>query len=314
MVDYKRGELLQIIPVNLLSPEVMAISYAVEEEKRIFLRYTAATSLYAAISDVPESVLDLMALELNAQYYEQNLPRNVKEQLVEQTLLWYMHAGTPSVLTEFLKTIMAGGYIKEWYEYGGEPYFFNAYARVDENMELPLGYGKNVKQRINIYKNARSWMEWFSFVINTQVLAVARAGNRMKMQLSFFSRDNQPFSFLNGLWTLGGSRYLNGYEGEALVDFYPVRQSLRIAAGAVFEAANIWSVRANTSYVEMLAEEAMRLSGSKKMDVSAGTVLEVTAEHSYNTLTDSYMTKMNQMDDSWKLNGDRKLDGGRYIL
>ena len=46
--------------------------------------------LYAAISDVPESVLDLMALELNAQYYEQNLPRNVKEQLVEQTLLWYM--------------------------------------------------------------------------------------------------------------------------------------------------------------------------------------------------------------------------------
>ena len=73
MVDYKRGELLQIIPVNLLSPEVMAISYAVEEEKRIFLRYTAATSLYAAISDVPESVLDLMALELNAQYYELSL-------------------------------------------------------------------------------------------------------------------------------------------------------------------------------------------------------------------------------------------------
>ncbi len=314
MVDYKSGELWQIIPVNLLSPETMAISYAIEEEKRIFLRYTAATSLYAAISEVPEPVLDLMALELNAQYYEQNLPRSVKEQLVKQTLLWYMHAGTPSVLTEFLKTIAAGGYIKEWYEYGGKPYFFNAYARVDENMEIPLGYGENVKQRINIYKNARSWMEWFSFVINTQVLAAARARNCMKMQLSFFSRDNQPFSFLNGIWMLGGNRYLNGYEGETLVDFYPVQQSLRIAVGTGCEAVNIWSVGVNASYVGMSAEEAMRLSGSKEMDVRADATFEVTAEHSCDTLTDSYMIKMNQMDDNWKLNSDRKLDGGRYIL
>ena len=74
------------------------------------------------IDEVPEPVLDLMALELNTQYYEQSLPRETKERLVSQTLVWYMHAGTPSVLDEFLGTVLAGGYIEEWYEYGGEPY------------------------------------------------------------------------------------------------------------------------------------------------------------------------------------------------
>ncbi len=116
----------------------------------------------------------------------------------------------------------------------------------------------------------------------------------------------------SGRWE--GVGILTGTKGRRWLIFIRFGNPCELQTGAVFEAANIWSVRANTSYVEMLAEEAMRLSGSKKMDVSAGTVLEVTAEHSYNTLTDSYMTKMNQMDDSWKLNGDRKLDGGRYIL
>ena len=126
MVNYRSGGLRHIVPYNLLTPEVQAVGSAIEAEKQKHIKYAAATTLYAALSSVPEDILDLMALELNTQYYDQTLSRSLKERLVSQTLVWYMHAGTPSVLEEYLDTILEGGYVEEWYQYDGKPYYFKA--------------------------------------------------------------------------------------------------------------------------------------------------------------------------------------------
>ena len=37
-------------------------------------------------------------------------------------------------------------------EYDGEPYHFRAYAKVDEGMEIPLGYVTEIKRQLNTYK------------------------------------------------------------------------------------------------------------------------------------------------------------------
>ena len=46
------------------------------------------------------------ALHYPCLLYTSSLPRNVKEKLIIQALTWYMHAGTPSVLSEFLGTVL----------------------------------------------------------------------------------------------------------------------------------------------------------------------------------------------------------------
>ena len=111
MVEFLHGEIKDILPDNLLTPEIYSVSYAVGEAMRRWGRFCASVHLYA--------------------------DRKMKEQLIMQSLVWYLRAGTPSVLNEFLATVLGGGYIEEWMEYDGEPYHFRAYARVDEGMEVP---------------------------------------------------------------------------------------------------------------------------------------------------------------------------------
>ena len=221
MIDYQSSEITAIMPCNLISPETEAVSFSLAEEKKNFLRYSAATSLYAALDQVSEEILDLVALELNTQYYDQTLPREKKEGLISQTLLWYMHGGTPSILIESLSTILAGGYIEEWYEYGGNPFFFKTYAMVPEDEEIPEGYGKDVIQRINIYKNARSWLERFAFILQTEVLVEVDYECRLEIFSNFFARNNRAFLLLDGMWKLNGTHRLNGYQ-TAEDEFYPV--------------------------------------------------------------------------------------------
>ena len=155
MVEFLHGEIKDILPHNLLTPEIYSVSYAVGEAMRCWGRFCASLHLYAEISCVPEVVLDLMAIEMNTQYYDQSMNRKMKEQLVMQSLVWHLRAGTPSVLNEFLATVLGGGYIEEWMEYDGEPYHFRAYAKVDEGMEVPLGYVTEIKRQLNTYKNVR---------------------------------------------------------------------------------------------------------------------------------------------------------------
>lgn len=123
MTDLKSGTLQDILPVNLVTPETKALSYAFANAQKKMLEFAKAIHIYAELSKVPERVLDLMALELGTQYYEQSFPRDMKEKLILQTMVWYMHAGTPSVLDEFLGTVLDGGYIEEWYDYGGKSLF-----------------------------------------------------------------------------------------------------------------------------------------------------------------------------------------------
>lgn len=124
MVEFLHGEIKDILPHNLLTPEIYSISYAVGEAMRRWGRFCASVHLYAEISCVPEEALDLMAIEMNTQYYDQSMNRKMKEQLIMQSLVWHLRAGTPSVLNEFLATVLGGGYIEEWMEYDGEPYHF----------------------------------------------------------------------------------------------------------------------------------------------------------------------------------------------
>jgi len=220
MVDFLHGEIKDILPSNLLTPESRAVSFAVGEAMRRLGRFSAGIHLYAQISQVPEEALDLMAIEMNTQYYEQSMPRKMKERLIMQSLVWHMRAGTPSVLNEFLATVLGGGYSEEWMEYGGEPYHFRAYAKVDEDVVVPLGYATEVKRQLNIYKNVRSWLEDFFLILQTVVREYIKAESRLGLVSEFYARNNKKYIWLDGAWQLDGTYYLSGYQTKE-TEFYP---------------------------------------------------------------------------------------------
>lgn len=125
MIDYYNGQLTDILPVNFTqSPSIKALSYALQQGCRLLNRYSRKLYIYADLDSQPENVIDLLAAELRTQYYRGDLEIETKKRLVENTLVWYMTAGTPQTVEELATAVFGDGRVQEWFEYGGEPYYF----------------------------------------------------------------------------------------------------------------------------------------------------------------------------------------------
>lgn len=109
-----------------------------------------------------------------------------------------------------------------------------------ESHEIPLGYGEEVKQQILAYKNVRSWLEYFAWVIQSWYQVCVCYQNAVTLQMTFWPRQNLEVLYLDRTWDLDGSRKLNGYRADHFVDLYPVH---RDRSGSDSRAGPIWPDR-----------------------------------------------------------------------
>ena len=169
MINFSEADLLSVLPEHLEQVQTEALSAAVKEGLQKLQTYSRAASVYASIPELPDEVLNLLAVELRTQYYNPEDRRDRREKMVEQTLAWYLRGGTGSVLTEYLGALYQGGRLEEWYHYGGNPYFFKAMIDLELDDEIETGTGDKIAERIRAYKNVRSWLEELAFHIGIQV-------------------------------------------------------------------------------------------------------------------------------------------------
>lgn len=97
-----------------------AVADALVEAKDLIL----LLRLYTNLDELPERILDILAVELRTQYYDTALPIETKRTLIRNTLLWYKKAGTLSALRELVESVFGECRIREWFEYEGTPGHF----------------------------------------------------------------------------------------------------------------------------------------------------------------------------------------------
>ena len=156
MINFYDGEIKDIMPGNLMEdPAAQAFSYALREGTRLLHRYTQLCYVYCSIETAPNDIVDLLAKELRTQYYSDALELDVKRGLVRNTLIWYMTAGTPAAVEELVGIVFGEGEVSEWFEYGGQPYWFKikTNAILTEDMNTFFSY------MIRRVKNTRSHIE-----------------------------------------------------------------------------------------------------------------------------------------------------------
>lgn len=125
MISLKDSRISDILPEYLAyGPEMEALSYAVSQEIIKLLSYCDNIGVYSMMERLQEDMLDMLALEINTPYYDENLEIGKKRELVKNTLQWHEKAGTPATVEELVKTVFGEGRVREWYQYGGEPYHF----------------------------------------------------------------------------------------------------------------------------------------------------------------------------------------------
>lgn len=156
MTNFYDSEILDILPENLkIKPECIALSYALKKANQRLIKYANQTSVYAVIDVLPEKMLDILAIELRTQYYDDTFPLNKKRALVKNTMQWYHKAGTVSAVQEMIDNVFTSGMILEWYETGGEPGTFTISTT---NLITPALI-EEFKKVITNVKNVRSHLE-----------------------------------------------------------------------------------------------------------------------------------------------------------
>lgn len=156
MINFYDGQIADILPGNLMdTPEAQAFSLALREGTRLLHKYTQLCYVYCSIDTAQDPVLDLLARELRTQYYSDSLDIDTKRSLVRNTLIWYMTAGTPAAVEELVAVVFGEGEVTEWYEYGGEPYWF----KIRTNALLTEDMTTYFSEMIRRVKNTRSHIE-----------------------------------------------------------------------------------------------------------------------------------------------------------
>jgi P2-related tail formation protein len=164
MIDLYHSEITDILPENLRQyPDCIAISYAISNQVKKTLDYAKNISIYACIDRLPSEILDLLAIELRTQYYNQNLSIDVKRILIKNTLPWYERAGTPSAVEELITAVFGYGKEIEWYEYGGKPGYFKIEAT---NQGINGKQQKEFLQILECVKRKSAWLDTIKIVTN----------------------------------------------------------------------------------------------------------------------------------------------------
>lgn len=183
--DIHALSLVDILPDSILRDEqVYAAAKALDEELQ---NVTAATieALHLPRLDVlPESVVDLLAWQWHVDFYEPvGLDIETKRNLVKKSIEWHRTKGTPYAVEQVVSTVFSNASLKEWFEYGGEPYHFSITARgFDPTKSKDFKLFLRVLETV---KNTRSWLE----AVTLDVSPVKKDGTSDELELFYGLAD-----------------------------------------------------------------------------------------------------------------------------
>lgn len=150
---------LELVPSSLRrDPQVQAACAAIDIELHQIYNELPSICFWPFIDEQVPPLLDVLAWEMHVDVWQGwggDLTVEEKRDLINKSIDWHQHKGTKYAVESMLKTIFKSGYVSEWYQYGGNPYFF----RLVISEQITPEQLAIITDAIYAVKNARSWME-----------------------------------------------------------------------------------------------------------------------------------------------------------
>ena len=122
-------------------------------------------NIYSAIDTLPMDIVQLLAWQFNVNSEHKGWlltsTDEEKRELVKNSIRLHRTKGTKFAIEEVLRIVGFEGEIKEWFEYGGNPYHFK--IRITSYKGLDEAKLRRFRGLIKEYKNARSFLEDLAF-------------------------------------------------------------------------------------------------------------------------------------------------------
>ena len=173
MIKIKDIKLTDLLPPNIaMDPKVRAAAEALDGELQSVTEAIKECSFFARIDKLPEVIIDFLSWRFHVDFYEPDLPIQVKRELVKKSIPWHRRKGTPVTVEELVAAIFDDARVVEWFEYGGEPYMFKV---VTFNYSTTQEQAEEFLRALDAVKNTRSWLEAIEITI-TDDLPIYFAG------------------------------------------------------------------------------------------------------------------------------------------
>jgi len=162
-------------PIFLKDSKYRAVEKLLENLHNELIEKTVAELIYPRIDEIEnEELLDLLGWQFHIEGWELAKTIEDKRRLIKSAIELHRYKGTPYAIKKVLEALGLSGDIKEWFEYGGEPYKFKVYISSIPSEEL----WERLIHLINEYKNERSWLD--AIGIHSESVSTIYLGTALK--------------------------------------------------------------------------------------------------------------------------------------
>lgn len=131
--------------------------------------------IYPRIDQLDERMLDILAYDFKVDWWDANYSLEEKRQTLKAS--WRVHRmlGTKAAVELALSAIYPDTTVREWFEYGGNPYRFQLQINVSDG-NIDSERSQRVIDRANYYKNLRSHLDAIEYCIQMEALKLHTGG------------------------------------------------------------------------------------------------------------------------------------------
>lgn len=161
MNNIYNADLIGTMPFSISQDkEVQRVAKAVEANLNLAAKCIPLVAVYARIDELPEEILDSLAWQFHMDIYDDGADIEVKRNYVKTAIQYHRYKGTVWAVKEATAAVSKNAEVKEWFDYGGEPYHFKA---VTEKPISTLEELRSLIQTMMDAKNVRSWLDGIEY-------------------------------------------------------------------------------------------------------------------------------------------------------
>lgn len=186
---FTKKNLLASLPVSLREdPKMVALAEAVSAALVRSREEIDRVSIYPSIDQLDEALLDILAHDFKVDWWDGDYSPEEKRRTLKSS--WQVHKilGTKAAVEIAIRAVYPAAQVKEWFEYGGEPYHFKLNINI-ANDGADTQKQRRVLNRLEYCKNLRSHLDGITYSAQG---APARAhaggaflGSRQKVECRF---------------------------------------------------------------------------------------------------------------------------------
>ena len=162
LTDLFSLSLADITPQNISQDaQISSLISAIDPELQELSSLSLEPLIMARIDELPEQLLDLLAWQLHADFYDLAGTLSMKREAVKSSILWHMHKGTQWAIMEALRQIDIKAEFIPWWQDNSAPYTFKLKAVVSGDFYRTKGRDKliaSIRRAVNESKAARSYL------------------------------------------------------------------------------------------------------------------------------------------------------------